>query len=110
MLFSLIFLSIFVAGWLCCAFVPWLVVSVWTRGDAGLGNLLLCLIAGVVAAMAVPLLGMDDAKGLFVSFVVAFAVPAGLLAVGRYTRGSRRAVAQGRRAAAQAAGEGKQQP
>lgn len=108
MLFDAIFLSMLFVGWLVCAFVPWLALSVVTRGDAGIGNLPLCLVAGVVAAVAVPLLGMDDATGLWLSFVVAAAAPAILLAVGRYTRGTRRTVAEHRRAAAHATREGDQ--
>jgi hypothetical protein len=107
-LFDLIFLSIFLGGWLVCAFVPWLVLSVVTRGDAGIGNLPLALGAGVIAAMAVPLLGKDDVTGLWLSFVMAAAAPTILLAVGRYTRGTRRAVAEHRRAAAQTGRKGDQ--
>jgi hypothetical protein len=43
-LFALIFLSLFLLGWLFCAFLPWLAVSVATRGNAGLG-MPLCLFA-----------------------------------------------------------------
>ena len=98
MLFNLIFLSLFVAGWLICAFLPWLVLSVATHGHAGMGYLPLCLFAGVVAGIAVPVLGLNDGSGLIVSFALAAAVPATLLAVGRYSRGSRAALAEARRA------------
>ena len=100
MLFDFIFLSLFLLGWLVCAFLPWLTLSVATRGDAGLGYLPLCLFAGVVAAVAVPVLGLDDSRGLVLSFVAAAAVPAVLLAVARYSRATRRSLAAQKRSAA----------
>ena len=99
MLFDLIFLTIFVIGWLFCAFVPWLALSVATRGDAGLGYLPACLAVGVVGALAVPLLGLTDGRGLALSFVAAAAAPTLLLAAGRYSRATRSALAEQRRAA-----------
>jgi FtsH-binding integral membrane protein len=84
-LFTAIFLGWLVAVWLFCAFVPWVALSVATRGNAGLINLPLCLFAGVVGAVAVPLLGMTDATGLWLSFAVAAVVPALLLAVRRFS-------------------------
>ncbi len=100
MLFDAIFLSLFVLGWLICGFLPWLVLSVGTRGDAGLGYLPLCLLTSVVAGVAIPVLGLNDGRGLLVSFAVAFAAPSLLLAVARYSRATRREVAAQRRAAA----------
>jgi len=94
--YTAIFLSIFVAGWLICAFVPWLVLSVLTRGDAGMAYLPLCLLAGVVAGFAVPILGLDDGTGLVLSFVAALVVPTLLLGISRFTRP---ALAEQRRAA-----------
>ena len=85
MLFTAIFLGFLLAGWLVCAFVPWLAVSVATRGNAGLVNLPLCLFAGVVCAVAVPLLGMTDATGLWLSFGVAVGAPSLLLAARRFS-------------------------
>lgn len=93
MLFDLIFLSLFVSGWLVCAFVPWLALSVATRGEAGLGNLPLCLFAGVVGALAVPFLGATGGLGLASSFVVALVAPAALLTLRRaLERAQRRAL------------------
>ena len=43
MLFVLIFLGAELAGWALCAYLPWLVVSIATHGEAGLGMLALCL-------------------------------------------------------------------
>jgi hypothetical protein len=82
-LFDLIFLGLFLAGWLICAYVPWVVLSIRTRGGAGLKYLPLCLFTGVVAALAVPVLGFDGGGGLASSFVAALAAPALLLAVRR---------------------------
>lgn len=78
-MFTFIFLSLFVSGWLFCGLVPWLVVSVWTRGRAGMAMLALCLFAAVVAGLATPLLGLDGGLGLGLSFLFAGVVPAGLL-------------------------------
>ncbi len=85
MLYALIFISLFVAGWLICAYLPWLVLSVATRGNAGLRYLPLCLAAGVTAGLAVPLLGLDGETGLWLSFVLAAAVPTLLLVIRRAT-------------------------
>ena len=99
MLFEFIFLTVFGIGWLVCAFVPWLLLSVATRGDAGLPYLPACLVVGVVAALLVPLLGLTDGRGLALSFVAAAAAPAMLLGAGRLSRASRGALAEQRRAA-----------
>lgn len=95
MLFDLIFLSLFVAGWVIAAAIPWLVLSIATRGQAGLANLPICVAAGVVAALAVPLLGKDDAAGLVLSFVLAALASTAVLAARRF---SMRAELQVRRA------------
>ncbi|MEX0781145.1 MAG: hypothetical protein WD557_00735 [Dehalococcoidia bacterium] len=84
MLFAIIFLSLFLVGWLVCAFLPWLAVSVATRGNAGLGMLPMCLFTGVVAALAVPLLVNDGWTGVWLSFVAAIVAPAVLMAVRRF--------------------------
>lgn len=82
-MFTLIFVSLFLAAWLFLAFVPWLAVSVFTRGNAGLANLPLCLFTGVVAALAVPTLGLEDERGVWLSMAVAFLAPTVLMAVRR---------------------------
>lgn len=82
-MFTLIFVSIFVAAWLFLAFIPWLAVSVFTKGHAGLLNLPLCLFTGLVAALAVPILGMDDLRGVWLSMGAAFGAPAILMTVRR---------------------------
>ncbi len=88
MLFDVIFVSLFVTGWLICAFLPWLVLSVATRGNAGLANLPLCLFAGLVGALAVPIMGFDGAGGLSMSFLVAALVPSLLLGARRLSVGA----------------------
>lgn len=87
MLFTAIFLGMLVAAWLCCAFVPWLVVSVFTRGNAGLWSLPLCLLTGLVCGLAVPLLGFTGKAGLWLSFPIALVAPALLLAARRFSMG-----------------------
>jgi hypothetical protein len=81
--FTLIFGGAFVAAWLVCGFVPWLALSVATRGGAGLAQLPLCLFAGLVAGLAVPILGMNGAGGIWFSFIAALGVPVLLLAARR---------------------------
>ena len=73
MLFTLLFVTLYVLGWLALGFVPWLVLSVITRGHAGLRYLPLSMGAGVVGGLAVPILFRDDGLGLILSFVVALA-------------------------------------
>lgn len=82
-MFTLIFVSIFVAVWLFLAFLPWLAVSVFTKGNAGMLNLPLCLFTGLVAALAIPILGMDDLRGVWLSMGAAFMAPALLMAARR---------------------------
>jgi hypothetical protein len=81
MLFDAIFLTTFVLGWLICGYLPWLVLSVATRGGAGLKYLPLCLFAGLVAGLSVPVLGFDGWWGLGASFALAAVIPALLLLV-----------------------------
>lgn len=88
-MFTLIFVSMYLISWLVLGFIPWLALSVATKGNAGLVNLPLCLFAAVVAGLAVPLLGKDDAAGLWLSGVAAIAAPSALLAVRRFSMGVR---------------------
>lgn len=82
-MFTVIFLSLFLVAWLLLGFAVWLTVSVATRGNAGLGMLPLCLVAGIVAGLAVPLLGKDDDAGIWWSMAAAVVVPAMLMAARR---------------------------
>ncbi len=79
MLFSLLFITLYVLGWLVLGFLPWLALSVGTRGHAGLLWLPLSLIAGVAGGLVVPLF-LRDGLGLVLSFAAAFALPTLLLA------------------------------
>jgi hypothetical protein len=88
-MFAAIFVSLFVVAWLVLGFVPWLVLSVATRGNAGLAALPLCLAAGVVGGLAVPLLGKDDVAGIWFSLLASLLVPSALLAARRFARGAR---------------------
>jgi hypothetical protein len=81
--FTLIFVSLFVVAWLILAFVPWLLFSVFTRGNAGLANLPLCLFTGLVAALAVPTLGMEDWRGVWLSMAMALCAPTLLMVLRR---------------------------
>lgn len=85
MLFSLIFITLYVLGWLALGFLPWLLLSVITRGNAGLRYLPLSMLTGGVGGLAVPLLFRDDGMGLILSFVVAFALPTLVLVIQRAT-------------------------
>ena len=82
-MFTAIFLTPIVAGWLALGFMPWLGWSVASRGNAGLGMLPLCLFAAVVAGLAVPLLIRDDAWGLFLSAAAALLSSFAVLAARR---------------------------
>ena len=88
MSFDVIALAVLISGWLICGVVPWLVLSVLTRGQAGLGMLPLSMFVAVVAAMAVPILGATGSGGLWLSFVVAILVPGALLATRRFAIGA----------------------
>ena len=82
MLFYLLFITLYVLGWLALGFLPWLALSVITRGNAGLRYLPLSMGAGVVGGLVVPFI-RDDELGLILSFVVALALPTLLLAAQR---------------------------
>lgn len=78
-MFDLLFVTLFVTAWSICGIVPWLVLSIATRGNAGLIYLPLSIFAANVGGMAVPVLGMDNGTGIGVSFLVALAVSTGIL-------------------------------
>ena len=85
MLFTAIFLALFITGWMIVGATPWLILSVKTRGSAGLWYLPLSMLAGLVGGVAVPVLWLDNATGIWVSFIAAFVVPALLLAARRFS-------------------------
>lgn len=83
-MYGVIFLSLFVTGWLLCGLIPWVAYSVATRGRAGMAMLPLCLFAAVVAGIATPVLGLDDELGLGLSFAFATLGSSVLLAARRF--------------------------
>lgn len=85
-MFTAIFLSLFLAAWLLLGFLPWLMVSVVTRGRAGLGMLPLCLLAGLVGGFAVPLLGKDDGQGIWISMLAALVASSALIAARKFSQ------------------------
>ncbi len=85
MLFDALFITLFVLGWLALGFVPWLVLSVATRGNAGIRYLLPSMAAGAVGGVVVSFI-RDDGFGLILSFVVALAFPTLLLTARRVAR------------------------
>ncbi len=86
-MFDLIFISLFVVGWALTAMIPWVVLSVATKGRAGLWFLPFCVFVGVVAGLAIPILGRDDVAGIWLSFGAALVFPAALLAARRFSLG-----------------------
>lgn len=84
MLFTLIFVSLFVAAWLVCGFIPWLALSIVTRGNAGMASLPLALFAGVIGGLAVPILIRNDGAGIVISLVCATVASAGMLGARRF--------------------------
>lgn len=87
MLFTLIFVALFIVGWSLCGLVPWVVNSALTRGNAGIGYLPLSIFTANVAGAAVPVLGANDARGLWLSFAAAVLVPTALLVIRRFALG-----------------------
>ncbi len=88
-MFTAIFLSLYLIAWSTLALLPWLGWSVLTRGRAGLWNLPLCMVAGVIAALAVPFLGATGWFGMLLSCVAAFLAPLLLLSVRHWTQPDR---------------------
>ncbi|MBI5948369.1 MAG: hypothetical protein HY875_09545 [Chloroflexi bacterium] len=78
--FDAIALTLLLAGWAIAGAIPWLALSVATRGNAGLAFLPIAMITGVIGALVVPIVGATGATGLVVSFPVAFFASAALLA------------------------------
>ena len=89
-MFAAIFLTLIIGGWLITASFPWFLLSLATRGNAGLGMLPLSWVAGLAGAFAVPLLGATDGNGLRLSFAAAFGAPVALLTIHRFSRSATR--------------------
>lgn len=96
MSFDALALSALLGGWMLCGVVPWLVLSISTRGDAGLIFLPVSMAVAVLAALLVPLLGATDVTGLWLSFLAALAGPALFLAARRYSLGASRLASRAR--------------
>jgi len=73
-LFDLIVGTLFVVTWSAIGIVPWLAVSVITRGHAGMAMLPLCMLASLAGGMLVPFLGFTAASGIWLSFIAALAL------------------------------------
>jgi hypothetical protein len=86
--YTFIFVTIFVMGWLILGFIPWLVTSVVTRGNAGLITLPICLLAALVGGLAVPILGKDDAAGIWLSALAAPVCSVAIIAARRFSQGA----------------------
>ncbi|MEX2238233.1 MAG: hypothetical protein WEB00_11930 [Dehalococcoidia bacterium] len=81
---DVLFLSLFVGGWLACAGLSWLAVSARRRGRGALITLPAALIWGCIFALLLPVLGMDGWAGLALSFpAAALGGLAGVVAVTR---------------------------
>jgi hypothetical protein len=68
----LAFVLFFFAVWCFVGLLPWAVAAVVARGRGALPALPLALAAASAAGVAVPLAGLDDAIGFFVSLATAF--------------------------------------
>lgn len=78
--FDAIALTLLIAGWMVFGAIPWLVLSMVSRGNAGLAFLPVAMLTGVIGALVVPVVGATGLTGLLVSFPVALTASAALLA------------------------------
>lgn len=83
-LFDIIFVALFVAAWMTLGLLPWTAASVFTRGNAGVPMLPVCIAAAVLAGLMVPFLGMTGAGGIWVSMLAALVLPSLLLVARRF--------------------------
>lgn len=67
----LVFVLFFFAVWCFLGLFPWAVAAVMARGRGALPALPLALGAASAAGVAVPLAGLDDAPGFFLSLATA---------------------------------------
>lgn len=89
MLFDALFIGLFVLGWFACGTLAWLVGSVATRGNAGLGTLPLAGVAAVAGGLVVPFVGFTGVGGLAGSFVAATGFAALVTFARIYSRSAR---------------------
>jgi len=75
------FLIIFFICWTIVAFIPWIATALYVRGRGAAIALPLAVVSAWAAGVFVPLVGMRDATGFFVSLLAAFlAASAGSIA------------------------------
>ncbi|HEV8574098.1 MAG TPA: hypothetical protein VGR43_05250 [Dehalococcoidia bacterium] len=67
----LAFVVVFFAAWCFLGLIAWAVSAVIARGRGALPALPLALAAASAAGVAVPLAGLDDARGFFLSLATA---------------------------------------
>ncbi len=68
----LAFLIIFFLGWTIVAFFPWIATALYVRGRGAAIALPLAVVSAWAAGVFVPLVGMRDVTGFFVSLLAAF--------------------------------------
>ncbi len=68
----LAFLIFFFLCWTIVALLPWTVTALYVRGRGAAVALPLAVVAAWAAGIFVPLVGMRDATGFFVSLLAAF--------------------------------------
>ncbi len=78
--FDAIALTLLIAGWMVSGAIPWLVLSVVSRGNAGLAFLPVSMLTGAIGALVLPIVGATGLTGLLISFPVALIASAALLA------------------------------
>jgi hypothetical protein len=92
-LFDAIALTFLVLAWLALGAVPWIVLSVRMRGEAGFPLLAACCALGVVGGLLVPLAGLRGWTGVLVSLAAALSLAGlallALIRVGTARNGSR---------------------
>ncbi len=77
----LAFLIFFFLCWTIVAFCPWIVTALYVRGRGAALALPLAVVAAWAAGVFVPLVGMRDVTGFFISLLAAFlAASAGSIA------------------------------
>lgn len=68
----LAFLIFFFLCWTVVALLPWIAAALYVRGRGAALALPLAVLAAWAAGISVPLIGMRDAAGFFISLLAAF--------------------------------------
>ena len=66
------FVLFFFAVWCFVGLIPWAIAAVVARGRGALAALPIALAAACAAGVAIPLIGLDNFRGLLISLVIAF--------------------------------------